>query len=179
MRTRAPSPISNMPPQKRPLSRRTTSEPTPKRPTRIPRPKQASLLDDIGKYVARDAKEVKRLGWADFVRRRRGRGDFASLADIKHPARCLLQQYKHRGSLVVLTSELLDGGRAPGGAETGTTPVRHGAHPFPTRGVCLDDRKREVGSASLLGSQGASRTSAEPAGRDSGAGSEALLARRL
>ena len=38
------------------------------------------------------------------MRRRRGRGDFASLADVKHPARRLLRQYKHRGAPVVLMS---------------------------------------------------------------------------
>ena len=65
---------------------------------------QASLPDDIGKYVARDAKEVERLGWAEFVRRRRGRGDYSSLADVKHPAQRLLRQYKHRGAPVVLAS---------------------------------------------------------------------------
>ena len=70
----------------------------------IPWPTQALLPDDIGKYVARDAKEVERLGWAEFVRRRQGRGDFASLADVKHPARRLLRQYKHRGAPVVLAS---------------------------------------------------------------------------
>ena len=102
VRTRSLSPLSNMPPQKRPQPRRTTSEPAAKRPTRIPRPTQATLPDDIGKYVARDAKEVQRLGWAKFVRRRHGHGDFASLADVKHPARRLLRQYKHRGAPVVL-----------------------------------------------------------------------------
>ena len=65
---------------------------------------QAMLPDDIGKYVARDAKEVKRLGLAEFVRRQRGSGDFASLADIKHLERRFLRQYKHRGAPVVLMS---------------------------------------------------------------------------
>ena len=81
-----------------------TSEPAAKQPTRIPRPKQAQLTDNIGKYVARDAEEVTRLGWTGFVRRRRGRGDFASLADVKHLARRLLRQYKHRDAPVVLMS---------------------------------------------------------------------------
>ena len=65
---------------------------------------QASLPDNIGKYVARNAKEVERLGWAEFVRRRQGRGDFASLTDVEHPERRLLRQYKHRGAPVVLAS---------------------------------------------------------------------------
>ena len=81
-----------------------TSEPAATRPTRIPRPKQDQLPDNIGKYVARNAGEVKRLGWTEFVRRQRGRGDFDSLADMKHPARRLLRQYKHRGAPVVLMS---------------------------------------------------------------------------
>ena len=36
------------------------------------------------------------------MRRRRGRGDFASLSEVKHLARRLLRQYKHRGTPVVL-----------------------------------------------------------------------------
>ena len=38
------------------------------------------------------------------MRRRRGRGDFASLEDLKHPAWHLLRQYKHHGASVVLMS---------------------------------------------------------------------------
>ena len=38
----------------------------------------------------------------EFVRRRRGRGDFASLFEAKHPSWRLLWQYKHRGAPVVL-----------------------------------------------------------------------------
>ena len=38
------------------------------------------------------------------MRRRRGRGDFASLTDVEHPARRLLRQYKHWGAPVVLAS---------------------------------------------------------------------------
>ena len=82
--------------------RRKTSEPEAKHPARITWPQQAQLPDDIGKYVVRDAEEVLRLGWAEFVRRRRGRGDFASLLEVKHPARRLLRQYKHCGAPVVL-----------------------------------------------------------------------------
>ena len=81
-----------------------TSEPAAKRATRIPRPKQAQLPDNICKYVARNAGEVKRLRWMYFVRRQRGRGDFASLEDVKPSAWRLLRQYKHRGAPVVLMS---------------------------------------------------------------------------
>ena len=79
-----------------------TSEPDAKRPTCIPRPQQALLQDDIGKYVVRNAEGVTRLGWTNFVRRQRGLGYFASLPEVKHPARRLLRQYKHRCAPVVL-----------------------------------------------------------------------------
>ena len=102
IRTQALTTLSPMPPHKRPQPRRITSEPAAKRPTHIPRPTQAKLLDDIAKYAARNAREVKRLGWAEFVRIRRLRGDFASLADVKLLARRLLRQYKYRGAPVVL-----------------------------------------------------------------------------
>ena len=105
VRTRAlTTPSPHMPPKKRTQPRRMTPEPATKRPTQIPRPKQAQPPNNIGKYVARDAKEVTRLGLTEFVRRRRGRGDFASLADVKYPARRLLRQYKHHGAPVVLMS---------------------------------------------------------------------------
>ena len=77
-------------------------EPDAKRPARIPRPQQAQLPDNIGKYVVRNAKEVTRLASTGFVRRRRERGDFASLLEVKHPASRLLRQYKHCGAPVVL-----------------------------------------------------------------------------
>ena len=88
--------------KKRMPPRRKTSETDAKRPACIPRPQQALLPDDIGKYIIRDTEEVTRLGWTEFVRRRRGRGYFASLSEVKHPARRLLQHYKHRGAPVVL-----------------------------------------------------------------------------
>ena len=104
MRTRAlTTPSPNTPPdKKRTQPRRKTSEPDAKRPARIPRPQQARLPDNIGKYVVRDAKEVTRLGCTEFMHWRRGRGDFVSLSEVKHPARRLLSQYKHRGAPVVL-----------------------------------------------------------------------------
>ena len=60
------------------------------------------LSDDIGKYVVRDKEVVTRLGWTEFVRRRRGHGDFASLSEVIHPAWRLLRQSNHRGEPVVL-----------------------------------------------------------------------------
>ena len=78
--------------KKRTSLRMKTLEPDAKRPDHIPWPKQALLLDDIGKYVVRDAEAVTRLGWKEFMRRRQGRGDVASLLEVKHPARRLLRQ---------------------------------------------------------------------------------------
>ena len=79
-----------------------TSEPDAKRLARILRLQQDLLPDDIGKYVVRDAEEVTRLVWTEFVRQQRGRGDFASLSEVKHPEHRLLRQYKHCGAPVVL-----------------------------------------------------------------------------
>ena len=47
---------------------------------------------------------MRRHGWTEFVRRRRGRGEFADLSAVKHPARRLLRQYKHRGAPVILSA---------------------------------------------------------------------------
>ena len=96
--------------KKRPTLRMKTSELNAKRLTRIPWPQQAVLSDDIGKYVVCDAEAVTRLGWTEFVRQRRGRGDFAYLSEVEHPVRRLLRQCKHRGAPVVLmTGEWLKG----------------------------------------------------------------------
>ena len=44
--------------------------------------------------------------------RRQGRGDFASLSDVEHPARRLLRQYNNRGAPVMLmTGEWMEGER--------------------------------------------------------------------
>ena len=89
-----------------------TSDPDTKRPTQIPRSQQVKLPDNIGKYVVRNAEEVTRLVWTDFVRWQRERGDFASLLEVEHPDRRLLRQYKHRGAPVMLmTGEWTEGER--------------------------------------------------------------------
>ena len=65
VRTRAlATPSTNTPPntKNRTPLRRKTLEPYAKRPARIPRPQQALLPDDIGKYVVRNAEEVTRIG---------------------------------------------------------------------------------------------------------------------
>ena len=88
--------------KKRTPLRKKTSEPDAKRPARTSWLQQVLLPDNISRYVVRDMKAVTMLGWTEFVRWRRGNGDFASLSEVKHPARCLLQQFKHRGAPEVL-----------------------------------------------------------------------------
>ena len=114
VRTRAlTTPSPNTPPnKKRTHPRRKTLEPDAKRPAWIPQPQQARLPDDIGKNGVSNAKEVTRLGWTEFVRRQRGREYFASLLEVRHPARRLLRQYKHRGApLVLMTGSWTEGER--------------------------------------------------------------------
>ena len=89
-----------------------TAEPDAKQPARIPQPQQVLLPYNIGKYVVCNAEAVTRLGWTEFLRWRWGRGDFASLSEVKNLARHFLRQYKHPGAPVVLmTGEWLEGER--------------------------------------------------------------------
>ena len=73
--------------------------------TKIARPQQTLLPDNLGECISRDAAAVSHLGWEEFVQRRRGRGDFAGLGNLRHPVRRLLRQYKFRGAPVVLTGK--------------------------------------------------------------------------
>ena len=87
-----------------------TSELDAKRPDRITRPQQDMLPDNIDKYLVRDTEKVRRIGWTEFVRWRRGSGDFSSMSEVKHPARHLLRKYKARGAPeVLMTGEWSEG----------------------------------------------------------------------
>ena len=87
-----------------------TSDLDAKRSDRITRPQQAMLPENISKYVVRDAEAVRRIVWTEFVRWRRGRGDFSSMSEVKHPARHLLRKYKARGApAVLMTGEWSEG----------------------------------------------------------------------
>ena len=55
------------------------------------------MTEELGELIRRDVELLRRGGWSALVRSRRARGDFASLADVEHPARRLLMLYKHRG----------------------------------------------------------------------------------
>ena len=59
-----------------------------------------TIPTELGEYIDRDVTLLKRLGWTEFIRQRRGQGDFASLDNVHHPARCLLKLYKYRGAPV-------------------------------------------------------------------------------
>ena len=59
--------------------------------TRIARPRQTLLPNYLGECISRDAAAVSHLGWEEFVRRRRGRGDFSRLEKLRHLAQRLLR----------------------------------------------------------------------------------------
>ena len=59
-----------------------------------------SVPPDIGKFIVRDVKLLQQLGWRGLVAHRRPTGDFSSLHNVHHPARRLLQLYKHHGAPV-------------------------------------------------------------------------------
>ena len=77
--------------------------------TRISRPQKTSLPDDLSECISRDAAAISHLGSYDFVWRRQGRGDFAGLEKLRHPARRLLRQYKFRGGTSCYGREVMDG----------------------------------------------------------------------
>ena len=55
---------------------------------------------ELGEYIERDVALLQQLGWTEFIRQRRGRGDLAHLHNVHHPARRLLKLYKHIGAPV-------------------------------------------------------------------------------
>ena len=73
----------------------------PAKRLRVPAP---GLSQDLGKCIARDVELVQKLGWNNFVRQRRGRGDL-SVSNVPHPAARLLHHYKHHGAPVKLSSK--------------------------------------------------------------------------
>ena len=90
----------------------------------VPTPKQAPLMEvsqELGEYIKADAALLKELGWTKFVQRLRTRSDFASLDEVHHPARRLLNFYKHRGAPVKLATK-------PWSASRVQAALRRGAH---------------------------------------------------
>ena len=92
----------------------------------------------MGKYVVRNAEEVTRLGWTEFVFQQRGRGYSVSLSELKHLTRRLLRKYKHRDAPVVL----MTGGWTEPERLAALARVPHKSAiehaPFFREGICLD-----------------------------------------
>ena len=63
------------------------------------------MSDDLGKCIARDSALLSSLGWEAYVHSRRGRGDFANMATLNHPARRLLRKLQSSGAPVALSSK--------------------------------------------------------------------------
>ena len=93
------------------------SNPRTSKRLRIPAP---TLPQELGKLIDRDVTLLRDMGWKDFVRQRRQRGDFASLS-FKHPATRLLKHYKHHGAPVKFHS-------APWSKPLLSAAIRRGPH---------------------------------------------------
>ena len=65
-----------------------------KRMTRatLPRPQLTAIPDDLGEYIARNAHMVMGLLWEDFVKERRGQGEFSDLGGVDYSVCLLLNQ---------------------------------------------------------------------------------------
>ena len=63
---------------------------------------------ELGELIARDVGLVTQLGWEEFVKRRRGRGDLTEMQGVKHPARRLLRGYAFRGVPVQMMDKRWD-----------------------------------------------------------------------
>jgi hypothetical protein len=94
----------------------------------IPTPKQVKralpeepITTELGEYIKADVALLKKLGWSKFVQHLRQRSDFASLDDVHHPAKRLLNFYKHRGAPVKLAT-------APWTQERVQAALRRGPH---------------------------------------------------
>ena len=85
-----------------PIPSSSPSEPATKRrkTTTLRPPVAVEVSEDLGTYIRRDVKLLKQLGWTDFVKGRRNRGDFADVSTLPHPASRLLKHYKTHGAPV-------------------------------------------------------------------------------
>ena len=60
---------------------------------------------ELGKLIERDVKLLHHLGWREFVRQRRPLSDLASMNNIHHPAKRLLQHYRKHGAPVKFSTK--------------------------------------------------------------------------
>lgn len=80
------------------------TSPSPKRaPTALPR--CDSVRSELGKLIMDDVALIDKIGWENFVTKRRNGGDLSSLQNVNHPAKSLLKHLKHRGAPVKFTTK--------------------------------------------------------------------------
>jgi len=89
-----------------------------KRPRTEDPGQQASVELNLRKYIERDTHLLSTVGWNEFVRERRGRGDLGDLV-IEHPAARLLRHVGTRGVPIVLTTPPWDSKRIYAAATRG------------------------------------------------------------
>ena len=68
------------------------------------RPLTLDMSDELGKCIRKDTSLLRQLGWEEFIKRKRPRGDFALLDNVHHPAKRLLKLLKNRGAPVQFSS---------------------------------------------------------------------------
>ena len=79
----------------------------------------AEIPADIGELIKRDVELLEKLGWDEFVKRRRGRGDLTEMHGVNHPARDLLRGYSTRGVPVKVHNEKWDKTKLDSAVERG------------------------------------------------------------
>jgi hypothetical protein len=79
---------------------------------------QASVDLNLRKYIDHDTHLLATVGWNEFVRERRGRGDLGDL-EFEHPAARLLHHVGTRGVPIVLTTPPWDSQRIYAAATRG------------------------------------------------------------
>ena len=67
-------------------------------------PSVAPLPSELGKCIKQDVELLRRVGWKQFVRMKRGVGDLGTL-NFDHPAQQLLRHYKHHGAPVRFSTQ--------------------------------------------------------------------------
>ena len=99
--TPTPSNIRSAPPT---ITTQSTPMKKPRRQEPTSYPSLTALPMDLGKCVDSDVLLLQKLGWEDFVKEKRKRGDIGSL-DFKHEAKRLLKGYKSRGAPVKMKTK--------------------------------------------------------------------------
>jgi len=88
---------------------------------RIAAAKGGELPQELGELIDRDVQLLSWLGWQKFIQHRRRRGDIASLDNVNHPARRLLNLLKSRGAPVKFST-------APWSRDRVNQAIKRGPH---------------------------------------------------